>query len=557
MAKVPATLTAILQARLDALPAYEKAALQEESVIGATFWDDALRALDPRSLPALDPLLARDLIRARAESTFAGVREFEFKHHLLHQVTYDTVLKAVKRTLHQKTADWLVAVTGARIGEHLGLIADHYERAGNVESASRFLHRAADAAYWTGAVDAARGYLARALALPGIDDRLRFELHLTSSHVNNATGRRAEQHADVDVLESLADALGDDALRARAWRQRIPLLMLDGDSATAFEVAQRAEALAARVGDDVTRGGAAIEGAQALIELRRHDEAVAALEAALPVIRRTDRKDLESVALGRLHVIALQRNDFDAARAYLERSLVVDRALGNRRWEGSTISNLAVLEFLLGRLDRARELTLEAQAIQIATGARGSLPYQLDTIAMCDFEQGRPHDALAGLTAALHRIREAGDHYGERIITIDLAEVHAALGHTDAALAALDDYDRAGIRLPIGSAGDVARVSLYVDLGRLADAEPLVTAMVADLDARGASEDRDARLLFACHRWLAATAHPRATEFLDRAWAVLSRVADGLDDEGRATYLGALRLHRAIVASRAARDAGR
>jgi len=46
--KVPPTLTGVLQARLDGLPAAEKLALQQASVIGAVFWD---RALNWKSRP--------------------------------------------------------------------------------------------------------------------------------------------------------------------------------------------------------------------------------------------------------------------------------------------------------------------------------------------------------------------------------------------------------------------------------------------------------------------------------------------------------------------------
>jgi predicted ATPase len=46
----------LLQARLDALPASERQAARQASVIGHVFWDDALQALDaqaPQALPAL------------------------------------------------------------------------------------------------------------------------------------------------------------------------------------------------------------------------------------------------------------------------------------------------------------------------------------------------------------------------------------------------------------------------------------------------------------------------------------------------------------------------
>ena len=44
--RLPSTLVGLLQARLDALPASERLAARQASVIGYVFWDDALLALD-------------------------------------------------------------------------------------------------------------------------------------------------------------------------------------------------------------------------------------------------------------------------------------------------------------------------------------------------------------------------------------------------------------------------------------------------------------------------------------------------------------------------------
>jgi predicted ATPase len=53
-ARLPGTLVGLLQARLDALPASERQAARQASVIGHVFWDDALHALDA-SAPPLAP----------------------------------------------------------------------------------------------------------------------------------------------------------------------------------------------------------------------------------------------------------------------------------------------------------------------------------------------------------------------------------------------------------------------------------------------------------------------------------------------------------------------
>ncbi len=107
VARVPPTLTGVLQARLDALTPPERLALQQSAVVGHAFWDQALAAIDAAAPTLLPRLLQRELIVPRDAGDGGG--EYVFKHHLLHQVTYDSVLKGPKRDGHARVgAFWRV-----------------------------------------------------------------------------------------------------------------------------------------------------------------------------------------------------------------------------------------------------------------------------------------------------------------------------------------------------------------------------------------------------------------------------------------------------------------
>ena len=106
-AHVPGTLVGVLQARLDALAANERRAIQAASIVGPVFWDDALQSLDHGATDMLPELQRKAMVQARAESAFEGTCEEAFNHHLLHQVTYDTLLKAERRAGHAQAAQWL------------------------------------------------------------------------------------------------------------------------------------------------------------------------------------------------------------------------------------------------------------------------------------------------------------------------------------------------------------------------------------------------------------------------------------------------------------------
>jgi ABC-type oligopeptide transport system substrate-binding subunit/class 3 adenylate cyclase len=178
---VPPTLTGVLQARLDSLPPEEKMLLQRAAVVGRLFWDTAVAQLKAKEGSGLDKeqvtalleaVRNRDLVFRRERSAFAGAEEYIFQHTLLRDVTYETVLLNLRRVYHGQVARWLEAAAGKRIGEYLGLIAGHYELAGDGEKAVEYLLRAGDQARLAYACQEARGYYHRALPLLEAQSRL-------------------------------------------------------------------------------------------------------------------------------------------------------------------------------------------------------------------------------------------------------------------------------------------------------------------------------------------------------------------------------------------------
>jgi class 3 adenylate cyclase len=126
---VPPTLTGVLQARLDGLPPEEKLTLQRAAVVGRAFWDEAVAALAAASETApliettLNGLTARELVFRRERSAFAEAEEYSFKHALLREVAYESVLLRQRRQYHALVAGWIERISGARSNEYAALIA--------------------------------------------------------------------------------------------------------------------------------------------------------------------------------------------------------------------------------------------------------------------------------------------------------------------------------------------------------------------------------------------------------------------------------------------------
>jgi ABC-type oligopeptide transport system substrate-binding subunit/class 3 adenylate cyclase len=222
---VPPTLTGVLQARLDSLPPKEKMLLQRAAVVGRLFWDTAVAELKAKEGSGLgkeeigsllEAVRDRELVFRREHSAFAGAEEYIFKHTSLRDVTYETVLLNLRRVYHGQVARWLEVAAGKRIGEYLGLIAGHYELAGEGEKAVEYLLRAGDQARLAYACQEASGYYHRALPLleeqGKLDQMARtlMKLGLTYDLSFDFQGSRQAYERGFTLWQRAGDAQGED-----------------------------------------------------------------------------------------------------------------------------------------------------------------------------------------------------------------------------------------------------------------------------------------------------------------------------------------------------------
>jgi class 3 adenylate cyclase/tetratricopeptide (TPR) repeat protein len=147
-AKVPATVQAILSARIDRLDPDAKQLLQVASVVGKEVSTQALgltAGLDPGQI---DPVVS-DLVEAGFlfEAELYPRRVLAFRHPLTREVAYGTQLADGRRATHASAARAIVELEQDRHDELAGLIAQHFEEGEEKLEAARWFARAA---YWAG-----------------------------------------------------------------------------------------------------------------------------------------------------------------------------------------------------------------------------------------------------------------------------------------------------------------------------------------------------------------------------------------------------------------------
>jgi class 3 adenylate cyclase len=163
--ELPTSVRSIVAARLDSLPAAERDALLDASVVGKVFWGGALARMSGRGdgwLEALDSLEGRDLIRRDPVSRLQGDQQFVFKHQLIREVAYGTLPRARRRERHGAVALFLEEAAG-EAGEVVAALAHHWGEAGEGARAAEFFVRAGDQAGRGWAKDEAALFYRRAL----------------------------------------------------------------------------------------------------------------------------------------------------------------------------------------------------------------------------------------------------------------------------------------------------------------------------------------------------------------------------------------------------------
>ncbi|MHB8268390.1 ATP-binding protein [Bradyrhizobium sp.] len=151
---LPTTVEAVIGARIDLLSESEKALLQTAAIVGKEFPFEVVRAViglpDAAARPLLRRLRAAELIQPR--ETAMG-ESFAFRHPLIQEVAFAMQLRSTRTSLHAAVAQAIEAQEWGRRDEFAGLLAHHYEAAGNMVAAAMHLQRSAR---WVGRTNSGR-----------------------------------------------------------------------------------------------------------------------------------------------------------------------------------------------------------------------------------------------------------------------------------------------------------------------------------------------------------------------------------------------------------------
>lgn len=475
---IPATLRDSLTARLDRLAATSREVAQLGATIGRRFTHGLLQAVAPVGEAALQralsELMAAELLYRRGLSERAT---YFFKHALIQDAAYESLLKSRRREYHQRIGEVLVERFSDIADSQPELVAHHFSEAGLGERAVAWWLQAGQRGARRSAHVEAVAHLTRGLeviaTLPASTERDRQELLLLLHLGGSLTATKGYTAPDVERTylraRDLAQALSDIPTLFQAASGVYRCYVVQAELHKARALGEQLLEAAERAGDEdlvleaertlghpllylghLKDARRHLERGVTLYRFERHrshmywftsDPGVACssgLSLALWLLGYPDQaleKARESLTLARqlshpfssglaqaytawLH---LYRREWQEARDLSEAALELARERGLAIWLGlGTMFRGAALA-QLGQLEEGRALLRRGNDAIRATGAALNQPHFLSLLAAALAKAGEIEEALGVLDEAEGRAKQTGDRCW-------LAEVHRLRG---------------------------------------------------------------------------------------------------------------------------------
>ncbi len=535
--QMPATVQAVLAARIDRRPPEEKHVLQTAAVVGNEIPLPLLQAI--AELPEAD--LYRGLAHLQAaeflyETRLFPEREYTFKHALTHEVANSGLLQERRRVLHTRIVEAFERLYPDRLAEQVERLAHHAGRGEMWDKAVTYCRRAGARAAARSAHREAVAYFEQALAalaqLPETRDTLeqaidlRFDLH----NALLPLGDQARMFAHLCNAEALAERLGDDQRLGQVAGHLCIYFSAMGEYDRALAAGQRALALATtsgafdvqvtaqtRLGQVYYTGGdfrQALDVARPAMTLLTGEQCSARFDmVALPTvasrgyvtgclaelgdfaegrgvaeeaIRMAEMAEQPySIAAAYWHAGLVSRRQGDLQRAVpaLERSLALCQTATIPRLFPIAASILAAAYALAGRVAEALPL-LDQTLERVATGSRvifQALVLTELTEALLLVGRVDEASALAGRLLELSRTHIGSGYQahayrllGERTIHGDPPDVDQATTHYRQALALAEEL---GMR-PLQAHCHLGLSTRYAKTGQREQAQAALSAAI-------------------------------------------------------------------------------
>ena len=358
-AALPGTVQSLLTARVDRLALKDRAILQAASVIGRRFDPELLAAaVDETDIDAqLAAIQALDLVRREGKSS-----DYEFKHALVRDALYQSLLTEPRKALHLKIAEEVERRSGNRLTEVAEVLAQHYSQTDRAEKAFAYLSMAGTKSLSVYSLDEATIHFTAALALLdknpdcAADDQVA-DFLVSYTLLLNITWRYLVL---IDVVErylARIDRLGDDPRAVRIRHHYGFTLFWNTRYGDAAAMQRETAQIAHRLGDSTSRAYSLADEicVSSVIAPKPLHEFEAVKRQAIKAASDTADAYIQGWARWVIGIEELYQGRISEARALAHELMQVGRLLNDPRCTGLGLGLLGWIALTFGSYAEALE----------------------------------------------------------------------------------------------------------------------------------------------------------------------------------------------------------
>ncbi len=491
-ATIPETLAGVLSARIDRLPDATKRVAQTAAVIGRVFQHRILETVC-RDAPAteriehVEPHLAtlnyEQLVREKAR---APEREYIFKHALTCEAAYDLLLRSRRRDLHARCGTALETLFADRRSEFAGMLAHHFEEAGDFRRTAQYARTAAENARRVYAAREELEHRQRALAalekLPDVRPEELIDAILDWTWVRNRLYQYDGLLERLERAVSLARQIDDKRRLGQVLSWTANYHVVTGFPSRSYPYLEEAQILAAETGDDQILLLPLFIATWSLVERdpRAGEEKLAEV---IEMASRTERLDVLAHALSYRAVALARLGEFDDARRVLDEAIALIPRVGSPVKQADVHIAAAMVYYDMGEIEKG--------LMHAKLGADGAMSANgLECACAGYFSLGRGRldnqqfdAALEEFTRSLKLADAVGMDYYINLIKAGAAEAEFMKGSVaslDKLAAAIESARDTGDEFVVGVLSIPYARSLS-QLGRHAEAREVLDAALAYL----------------------------------------------------------------------------
>jgi class 3 adenylate cyclase/tetratricopeptide (TPR) repeat protein len=477
--EIPDSLQSLLIARIDRLADEARRTLQIAAIVGRSFYYRVLDAILGTG-PGLDARLG-ELQQANLifEAARQPEREYSFRHALLHEAAYRTILRKHRREFHLRVGEVLEALFPAQLEQYAPALGFHFEEAGDTARALKYYSLAGDAAYRLFANAEAESHYARALDLAQrVEASTATLLHLYTRHGRalELQGRFKEAFANFEQLEALGHKRAEPSLELYGIAGQAQIRAMgstaEGDVPKAQALLARGLTLAKSLGDQAAE--ARLEWTRLMLYhwTDQLPEARQAGERSLELARAAGLREQVAFTLQDLSYIYLALGDVARTRVTIREAIEQWRQLRNQAMLTNSLGVQAGLLVEAGEYEAGLAVSDEGYQLSAAINNMWNMAFTRIIMAPVHWDRGDPARAIAVCQALMDHARRAGFIIPLFVTPAYLADIYGDLGATTEALIQL--AEARALQAPVAHMYqpllDVVEIRVHLANGQAAEA---------------------------------------------------------------------------------------